>query len=143
MQDFPHHYKVHAETQPEGSVNLTGDDLPVLSSAPPREFGGPGDQWSPETLLVASVADCFILNFRAIARASKLDWISLNCEVVGTLERADKKTRFTEFTVTATLSVPPEVNEDRAYRLLQKAEETCLITNSLSSKVHLTASVSS
>ena len=91
MQDYPHHYHVHAEAQPEGSVNLASEKLPPLASAPPLEFGGPGDQWSPETLLVASVADCFILSFRAIARASKFEWKSLSCEVVGTLERIEKK----------------------------------------------------
>lgn len=142
MQDYPHHYHVHAEAQPEGSVNLASEKLPALNSAPPPEFGGPGDQWSPETLLVASVADCFILSFRAIARASKFEWKSLSCEVVGTLERIEKKTRFTEFNVRAKLSIVPETNEDRARRLLQKAEEACLITNSLSASVHLTAEVS-
>lgn len=143
MQNYPHHYKVNAEAQPEGSVHLKGEGLPAMISAPPTEFGGPGDQWSPETLLVASVADCFVLSFRAIARASKLEWTSLNCEVVGTLERDNKQPKFTEFTVTTALSVPPETNEDRAHRLLQKAEETCLITNSLSSRVQLNASVKS
>ena len=142
MQDYPHHYQVHAEAQPEGNVNLAGEKLPALASAPPPEFGGPGDQWSPETLLVASVADCFILSFRAIARASKFDWKSLSCEVVGTLERIEKQTRFTKFSVRAKLSIVPGTNEDRARRLLQKAEEVCLITNSLSASVHLTAEVS-
>lgn len=141
MQDYPHHYTVNAEAHPEGNVNLESTSLPVLASAPPIEFDGPGDLWSPETLLVASVADCFILGFRAIARASKLEWISLTCEVVGTLERIEKQTKFTEFKVIASLRVPAHTNEDRAHRLLDKAEETCLITNSLSGEVHLTASV--
>lgn len=141
MQDYPHHYRVNADAQPLGNVTLESEHLGDLASAPPREFGGPGDLWSPETLLVASVADCFVLSFRAIARASKVEWISLNCEVVGTLERVEKLTKFTEFRITASLRIPAESNKDRAHRLLEKAEENCLITNSLTSKVHLTASV--
>jgi organic hydroperoxide reductase OsmC/OhrA len=31
------------------------------------QLGGPGGQWSPETLLVAAAAECFILTFRAVA----------------------------------------------------------------------------
>ena len=89
MQDFPHHYRVGATAEPDGDVSLTGDGLDAIASAPPAEFGGPGDRWSPETLLVAAVADCFILSFRVIARASKLPWISLKCEVEGTLERRE------------------------------------------------------
>jgi peroxiredoxin-like protein len=137
MQDFPHLYKVKAAAGPDGDVSLSGDGIDVIRSAPPSEFGGPGDKWSPETLLVASVADCLVLSFRAIARASKFSWISLNCEAEGTLEREEGKARFTKFMIRATLSVPQDAKEDRAQRLLQKAEESCLITNSLSGPTHL------
>jgi hypothetical protein len=33
----------------------------------PREFDGRGNQWSPESLLAAALADCFVLSFRAVA----------------------------------------------------------------------------
>ena len=139
MQDYPHYYKVAATAGPEGEVNLTGNKLQAIPSAPPAEFGGPGDKWSPETLLTAAVADCFILTFRAIARASKVTWTSLECQVEGTLERKDGVTRFTEFLVNATLTVPEDTREERAQRLLEKAEESCLVTNSLTSTRRLNA----
>ena len=141
MIDYPHHYRVAAAGEPDGDVKLTSKGLPSLASAPPTEFGGPGDKWSPETLLVASVADCFILTFRAIARASKLTWTSLECEAEGTLERKDRTTKFTEFVVHATLSVPSGTDKERAHRLLEKAEENCLVTSSLSATTHLEAAV--
>jgi len=141
MQDLPHHYRVAATAGPEGHVALAAGKLDAILSAPPLEFGGPSDRWSPETLLVAAVADCFILTFRAIARASKLSWVSLQCDVTGTLERRDGVTRFTEFTVRASLGVPPDTGEARALRLLAKAEAGCLITNSLSGTTHLEAVV--
>ena len=141
MQDLPHHYRVAASAAPEGEVTLAADQLDPIPSAPPAEFGGPGDRWSPETLLVAAVADCFILTFRAIARASKLSWIALQCEATGTLERNDGVTRFTEFKVSATLQVPGDTTEAKALRILEKAEASCLITNSLSGATHLEAVV--
>ena len=141
MRYFPHHYKVAATAGPDGDVSLSGDGLDAIPSAPPAEFGGPGDKWSPETLLVAAVADCFILNFRAIAGASKLSWISLKCEGEGTLERKEGATKFTEFVVRATLSVPQDMKEERAHRLLEKVKESCLIANSLSGTIHLDAVV--
>lgn len=141
MQDFPHHYRVAATAEPAGDVNLSGEGLETIPSAPPPEFGGPGDRWSPESLLVAAVADCFVLSFRAISRASKLEWLSLHCEVEGTLEREDRVTRFTGFQVTASLRVPPGTNEARAQRLLEKAEEICLITNSLSCPTQVQSTV--
>ena len=137
MTEFPHHYKVQASAATEGNVQLEGQNLPTLQSAPPPQFGGPGDQWSPESLLVAAVADCFILSFRSIAHFSKLPWISLTCEVEGILDRVDKITQFTQFNVRVHLVIPAEVQEDNADRLLHKAEKVCLITNSLKAESHL------
>ena len=141
MQEFPHRYSVAALATAEGNVSLESNRLPSLASAPPAEFGGPGDQWSPETLLVAAVADCFVLNFQAIARASKLSWISLRCDVEGILDRVERVSQFTEFRVHASLEVPAGTDVERAKRLMARAEQTCLITNSLKSASHLEAEV--
>src|SRR5215510_7751370 len=109
-----------------GDVQVGSGDLPALATASPREFDGPGDRWSPETLLTGAVADCFILTFRAIARASKLVWHDLECDATGTLDRVDGVTRFTAVDLHARLAVPPGVDEALAARLLHKAEERCL-----------------
>ena len=141
MQDLPHQYRVSADAKSSGNVTLASNGVPDLASAPPAEFGGPGDQWSPESLLVAAVADCFILSFRAIARASRLEWDALCCSVDGTLDRVDRVTQFTGFKVSATLHVPTGTDEEKARRLLEKAEHVCLITNSLKAESHLETTV--
>jgi len=141
MQDFPHHYSATARAEAEGDVAIDSARLPSLVSAGPAEFGGPGDRWSPETLLVAAVADCFILTFRAIARGSKLAWTSLSCDVEGTLDRVERVTQFTGFRVRAALRVPQGTDEARAKRLLERAEQGCLITNSLKAKSELSLTV--
>ena len=141
MQPFPHHYSVVAKADTQGDVALEGERLPPIPSAPPTEFGGPGDRWSPETLFVAAVADCFVLTFRGIATLSRLPWLSLQCSVTGTADRVDRVTQFTVLEVHARLKVAPGVNEDQARRLLAKAEETCLVTNSLKIRPHLEALV--
>jgi peroxiredoxin-like protein len=141
MQEFPHRYSVAAVAGAEGDVRLEGDRLPALVSAAPAEFGGPGDRWSPETLLLAAIADCFILTFRAIATASKLPWLSLRCDVEGTLDRVERSLQFTGFRVHASLRVPAGANEEQARRLLAKAEQSCLISNSLKGTSHLEAQV--
>lgn len=141
MQDFPHHYKTRAAASAEGSVELTSPGLEALESAGPAEFGGPGDLWSPETLLAASIADCFILSFRAVARAAKFDWLSLSCEVDAVLDKVERVTQFTEFHQKVVLEVPAGSDEAKAMRLLEKAEHVCLITNSLTGTAHLDATV--
>lgn len=137
MQEFPHHYSAAASAGPEGDVLLEGDRLPSLQTASPVEFGGPGGRWSPETLLVAAVADCFVLTFRVIAGIARLPWSSLKCEVVGTLDRIEKVTQFTSFALRVRLGIPEDGKEDQAQRLLEKAERSCLITNSLKAATRL------
>ncbi len=141
MQQFPHLYSVVAKADTQGDVALESDRLPPIPSAPPPEFGGPGGRWSPETLFVAAVADCFVLTFRAIAGLSRFSWVSLECSATGTLDRVERVTQFTALQIHARLTVPPGANEDQARRLLAKAEETCLVTNSLKVRPHLEAVV--
>jgi organic hydroperoxide reductase OsmC/OhrA len=137
MHPFPHHYAVAATTNFTSDVSITAPGVVAIKSAGPVEFGGPGDLWSPESLLVASVADCFILSFRAIARASKFDWLDLECDVVGTLDRVERETLFTGFAVKARLTVAAGTDVGKAEKLLHKAEHSCLITNSLKGDSHL------
>lgn len=141
MINFPHHYKISGTALQDGDVSLSGEGLAAIASAPPIEFGGPGDKWSPESLLVAAIADCFILSFRAIARASQFQWKSLECDVTGILDRVEKTTKFTRFDIKAVLYLDPGAKQDMAIRLLEKAEKSCLITNSLSGETHLVVEV--
>jgi organic hydroperoxide reductase OsmC/OhrA len=106
MQDFPHHYTTTATARHDSNVDMTSPGLPDLKLAAPAEFGGPGDHWSPETLMSAAVASCFKLSFKAVARAAKLEWTSIRCDVVAVLEKVDKVTQFTEFHQTVVLEVP-------------------------------------
>jgi organic hydroperoxide reductase OsmC/OhrA len=141
MESYPHHYAVQATAECEGSVTLGSQGLPNLSSAPPPQYGGPGGQWSPETLFVAAAADCLILTFRAIAKASNLSWRDLQCRAEGTLDRADGMVRFTDLRLHASLTLPIGGNAERAHRLLEKAEHACLVTNSLNLEPSLVVEV--
>ena len=141
MQEYPHIYKAGAAGGPEGEVTVTSPKLFSFQTTSPPEFGGPEGTWSPETLLVASVADCFILTFRAIARASRLEWYDLQCEAEGKLQKVDRLSQFTDFHLRATLKVPADTRREKAERLLHKAEAGCLITNSLKADIHLETNV--
>jgi organic hydroperoxide reductase OsmC/OhrA len=131
MKAYPHVYIAGAHGTAAGTLQLTSADLPTLASGPPPEFDGPGGLWSPETLLVASIADCFILTFRGVSRAARLEWLSLEAHVEGTLERIDGVTRFTRYLTRAVLTVNSTVDHGKARELLERAEKVCLVANSL------------
>lgn len=137
MQSFPHCYRVSAEAGVEGDVALSSPGLPGLASQGPTEFGGPGDRWSPETLLVGAVADCFVLSLRAVAQASSFGWTAIRCAAEGKLDRVERITRFTEVVLRVELTIPTDADEAKADRVLDKAKSACLISNSLACPVTL------
>jgi len=141
VKPYPHHYSVSAEMRGDAPVRLSAPGLPDLESAPPVEFDGPGDRWSPETLLLGAVADCFLLTFRAVARASKLEWKEVRAHAEGTLDRADGGARFTAVRLRAELELPAGGDPATGERLLAKAERACLISRSLACPVALEPTV--
>ena len=78
---------------------------------------------------------------KAIATASKLEWESLEVNVSGTLDKVDRGMEFTGFSTSARLTLGAEGSRDKAQRLLEKAEQSCLITNSLKADNHLETAI--
>ena len=131
MKAFPHQYLVSASGSEQSAVELSSSGLMPMASAAPPEFDGPGDLWSPETLLVAAVSDCFILTFRAISKASGLRWTKVSCNSSGTVDRNEGVTRFTAINLDIRLEVPSESDIEKAKKIVEKAERSCVISNSL------------
>ncbi|VVM07540.1 hypothetical protein MAMC_01681 [Methylacidimicrobium cyclopophantes] len=141
MHPLPHRYEVVARGGPTGNLSVAGANLPSLEVTAPAQFGGPGNVWSPEELLTASVASCFLLTFDTLAEFARLPWIELSCPTEAILEMADGKRRFTRFSLRPTLKLPRGADAQKAEHLLRKAEERCLVTASLSGAVTLSASI--
>jgi len=137
MKPLPHEYDVSITATSGGPAELRSHGLTTLMSAPPAEFGGPGNLWSPETLLVAAVGDCFVQTFKAIASLSKLQWSKIFCEAKGMLDRAEDGVRFTKVLLTVRLDLASGAQPDAARRVLEKAERGCLIGNSLKCRPEL------
>jgi organic hydroperoxide reductase OsmC/OhrA len=137
MKPLPHHYDVRLTGGPVGYATLSGAGLPDLRTAPPLDYGGPGDAWSPEHLLLAAVDACFLFTLRAVAKASKAEFMSLELSSDGTLDRVDGVTRFTQIVLRPRLTLAPGTDRARALWVLEKSEKTCLVTASLSTPVRL------
>jgi organic hydroperoxide reductase OsmC/OhrA len=141
MKPLRHRYNVSLAGGPAGYAVIASDHLPDLSMAPPVEFGGAGDAWSPEHLLLASVQACFLFTLRAVARASQIEYEHLQVATSGTVEKADGALRFTDILLEATLTVPPGTDVDHALRIMDKSKRICLVSQSLSTPIRLEAAV--
>jgi peroxiredoxin-like protein len=137
MKPLPHRYEVRIAGGPIGRATLASPGVPDLATAAPADFGGPGDAWSPEQLLLGAVEACFFLTFRAIAKASRIDFTSLAVEGTGVVDRADGGMRFTEIVLRPRLALPAGADATRVRRALEKAEQTCLVSASLATPIRL------
>jgi peroxiredoxin-like protein len=137
MKPLPHSYRVSIASGPGPYAVLDSAGVTELATAPPLEFDGPGDAWSPEQLVVGAVASCFVHTFRAVARASKIDVTSLTVWGEGVVDRVDGLMRFTEIVLQPRLTLPATVERPRVERAMEKAKHACLVSASLVAPVRL------
>jgi organic hydroperoxide reductase OsmC/OhrA len=139
MANFPHIYTTSAQGSNDVILSLTAEKLPELAVTPPIEFGGPEGHWNPEALFSASISTCFILTFKAIAKSKKLTWSKVNVDADAYLDKNGHQLSFNRVEIFVTLTIPlSEAGKEEHYLdALKKAEETCLITNSISASIQL------
>jgi organic hydroperoxide reductase OsmC/OhrA len=73
--------------------------------------------------------------FLAIAENSTLDFISFSCQAKGKLEMLEGRSMMSEILLKPTVVIHNEQYKDKAIRILKKAEDACLISNSVKSKI--------
>jgi len=137
MKPLPHRYETHLTGGPSGYARVSSAGLPVLRTAAPADFDGPGDAWSPEQLLLASVQSCYLFTLRAVAHASHLEFHELQLKSEGIVDRHAGITRFTEITLRPRLSVPPDTDPARVQAVLDKTKRACLVSASLATPIRI------
>lgn len=143
MKPLPHRYEVRLAGGPGGYAELSTSGVPNLQVAPPADYDGPGDAWSPEHLLLASVEACFLFTLRAVARHSRVEFEALQLDAVGTVARVDGVTRFTEIVLRPTITIRAGSDSERVRRILEKSEQACLVSASLSTPIRLEPRITS
>jgi peroxiredoxin-like protein len=121
------------------SSHILNDTIEVAT--PPEFPRGIEGIWSPEHLLVAAANSCLMTTFLAIAEKSRLDFFEFTSHATGKLEKVDGKFMISEITLKPVLTVLKDEDVDKASRLLFKAEENCLISESLKSHITLEPSI--
>jgi len=113
-----------------------------IEVATPPEFPkGMEGIWSPEHLFVAAASSCLMTTFLAIAENSTLDFISFGCQAKGKLETIEGKLMMSEIMLKPTVVIHDELHQNKAIRILKKAEDACLISHSIKSKITMEITV--
>lgn len=141
--DENHEYRVHLTRTGNRVADMKAPGIPgtIEVATPPQFTGGKEGIWSPEHLFTASIVSCFFTSFEAIAEFSKFEFIDLHVESTGSLEKVDGKFIMNKVLIQPELIVQNESDVKKGLRLLEKAEQICLITRSVKTDVLLEAKV--
>ena len=133
------HYKAKTAWSSARRGMLSAAGRPNIVVGSPPEFNGEPDIWAPEELLVGSLNTCMMLTFLTLARAQGLTPVGYESEAEGLLENVEGKYHITEVTVRPSVTLKSEVELERAREIMEGVEAQCFISNSIKSKVTLTA----
>ena len=125
--------RTHEVSTPPAHNGLT------LSGDP--AFKGNGDLPNPEQLLLAAASSCQLLSFLARAARSRIEVTSYTDEAEAIMPEDDPPVRITQITLRPNITVGPDANVDRVYRLVEKAHEDCFIANTLNAEMRIEATV--
>src|SRR5437762_8930095 len=73
-----------------------GDAQSLIHVATPAQFGGEGNEWSPEEMFLGSISSCFMTTFLFLARKHDLAVSHFECAAHGQIELVKGKYEFTE-----------------------------------------------
>ena len=99
--------------------------------AAPPQFGGLEGRWTPEDLLLGAVASCFTTTFRVLAEHSKWEYLDLQVEAQGVVQKDDSGYGFSGIIIKPHLKIHEEAEREKAFRLLEKTKGICLISRTL------------
>jgi len=91
---------------------------------------------------VAAVVTCYVSTFSGMSEASKFAFVALEVDAEGVLEKGTEGWRFSEVKLRPSLKIADEKDRERASRLLEKAERSCLIARSISARTTLEPAIS-
>ena len=133
-----HFYSTDIAWTGERQGDLSAPELPLVRVDAPPEFRGHEGVWTPEHLFVGAINSCFMTTFLAIAENWKLDFVTFESKATCKLEKHDVHgLMMTLVVLRPRLTIRNARDEERAFRILEKAERNCLIAHSVKTLIRL------
>ena len=121
---------------------LYSSGKPTIEVATGPEFKGHEGIWTPEELFVASVNSCIMTTFLYYAERKSVEFLSYESEAEGILERVENQFMFSEIKVRPRIIVASSDKSEKVKELIGLSEKSCLISNSIKSKVEVIPEIS-
>ncbi len=111
------------------------DGKPGFSVSSPPEFKGEPGIWTPEDMYVAAIESCLMATFLTFAERARIPVTSYTSTAEGVLEFVEDRYQFTKVIVRPLIVIRDEEALKRTETVLQDANHSCLISNSVRTEV--------
>lgn len=108
----------------------------ILGSAGARFFGD-DSRYNPEDLMLASLAECHLLTYLALATRAGVRFEELSIQLTGVLGSSGGKTRFLRATLTPHATLAEGSDAALARALHRDAHEQCFMSNSVNFPIEI------
>jgi len=130
--EVTHKYRVVAWWSSGRTGIAKSDSAPnAIQFTAPVAFGGLEGRWTPEDLLLGSVASCFTTTFQAVAAYSKFEYTDLEVEVEGIVSKVDSGYGFQTIVIRPKLTIADEEGRQHAVNVLKKVKSLCLVSRAM------------
>ena len=127
-----HKYRVVAWWSSGRTGIAKSDSAPnAIQFTAPVAFGGLEGRWTPEDLLLGSVASCFTTTFQAVAAYSKFEYTDLEVEVEASVSKVDSGYGFQTIVIRPKLTIADEEGRQHAVNVLKKVKSLCLVSRAM------------
>lgn len=92
-------------------------------------------KWTAEHLFLGSLCSCYMSAFLLLAENSGLKFKSFGCDALGRVEKHHDVLSFTEIILKPVVKIFKSTDQEKANRLLEKAEVNCIIANSIKTQI--------
>lgn len=136
-----HSFHLHAKW-PEGrngTGTIEAGKLRTAVSIPP-EMDGPGIGTNPDELLLGAAATCYIITLAAMLERSGIERVELHMDSEAIVDVTKGVFTYQKIIHRPTLILTPATSEreiNKAKRLVEKAETTCMISRALKGNVDI------
>ena len=132
-----HKYQTRLRWTDEKKGILSCKDKPDINVSCPPEFGGHPGIWSPEDIFLASVEICTMTTLLWFTNKENIILKSYSSKADGTVQMSGGVFQFKSIRIKVDIGVSSEGDRNRVEILLKKVKRACLITNSITTDVHI------
>ncbi len=102
----------------------------------PLQFGGIEKEWAPEHLFLSSLSSCYMSTLLSFIQKMNFELSHFECKVIGEIELADGKYKFTTINLFPKIYIAEEANKPKALEAIEKANRYCIISNSIDATIY-------